>query len=836
MKESLRVYFVTHPSGKLTGTVLARDWADKEPSAHGANKDEVLSDLEQLITDRLITDTDAMDPFLWDEAMNVRTVRVEIKPLGIVEKRWVIGKDTIPLRLTFAWAKLDKGGYRVVLPRFGWWMVVEDLADAPQVLRQAVSTALLGEAARTMFDFRAMGDEWIESWSPAALGRRRRPTASPETWDAFPTLRAVAEEMVQRSRRKRSRLVEPPKVEIHAHLWQRETPASILLVGGPGVGKSTWVEALARLFSRRRKDNHGASGSPRIWATSAERIVAGMQYLGQWEQRCLDIVHELADEGDYLYVGQLPPLLDVRTARSSIADFFLPAMEAGDISLIAECHPREYQRLKTRNPRLLAAFSVIAVEPTPTVAMPGLLRAYQGRVNPKLELRPEALRRLVQHLELFRRDTCFPGKGFRFLDWLNQEQGHDETLALAAKVEARSEADVPDEPGTAEGSERDAGGSGQPSESGEPNESGQPSESGQSSESSDPSNSSDVSVLRSPDASAAFSRYTGLPIELISEEAVAGPEHIAARLREGVIGQDRACATAARVLARFKAGLDDPERPVGSLFFVGPTGVGKTELAKQLARYMFGAAERMIRLDMSEYMLPGSAQRMLAVGPGVRSLAERVRQQPLSLILLDEIEKAHPEVFDLLLAVLGEGRMTDAAGSLVDFRMTVIVMTSNLGVAERGPVGFGDVDEDATARGFDGAVRRHFRPEFFNRIDFVIPFRNLAPVDIRAIVDLEIATMATRTGLARRQIRLDFSEPARATLAEWGWHPTRGARPLKRVLEEQVMAPIAVLLARSPELGDCTIRVFDAAETDASAREGDAPTVVLPEHRPAAAR
>ncbi|KIG14867.1 ATP-dependent Clp protease ATP-binding subunit ClpA [Enhygromyxa salina] len=803
------MYFVTHHDGKLTGTLLARGWTQQLPSAFGASEAEVYAGLEQIVSD-MITRELALDPFLWDEDLNARTVHVEVHPLAVVQKRWVIGKQAIPLRLAFAWSKLDKGGYRVVLPRFDWWFILEDLDIAPQVLGQAVSSALLGEAARSLFDFRALGTERIEAWSPAVLGRRKRKPSQPETWEVFPTLHAVADELVQHARRRRSRLIEPPDTRAQAHLWERETPASILLVGGPGVGKTTWVEALAREFARHRRGSRpsDARTHPRIWSTSAERIIAGMMYLGQWEQRCLDMVHELSHEGDYLYVGQLPPLLDVRSARSSIADFFLPAIEAGELSLITECHPHEYQQLKTRAPRLLAAFETVNIVETPSAAMPGLLRAYQARVNPKLALQPEALRRVVQHLELFRRDTCFPGKGFRFLDWLNQEHGYDETTALAERARTPAALDEPDNDAAAG-----------------PDSAAAPASFGPTSE---------VTVMRAQQASAAFSRHTGLPLELISEDSVAGPAIIAARLRAGVIGQDRSCATAARVLARFKAGLDDPERPVGSLFFVGPTGVGKTELAKQLARYMFGAAERMIRLDMSEFMLPGSAQRLLAVGPGVESLAEKVRQQPLSLILLDEIEKAHAEVFDLLLAVLGEGRMTDAGGCLVDFRMTLIIMTSNLGVSERGAAGFGDSTQAELGRGFDAAVRRHFRPEFFNRIDFVVPFRNLAPEDIRAIVDLELETLGKRTGLARRELRLAVSDSARATLAEWGWHPTRGARPLKRVLEEQVMAPLAVLLARTPTLRGRKVPVVTAAE-----REGlgsDPLAVVLPAQRPTVAR
>ena len=215
---------------------------------------------------------------------------------------------------------------------------------------------------------------------------------------------------------------------------------------------------------------------------------------------------------------------------------------------------------------------------------------------------------------------------------------------------------------------------------------------------------------------------------------------------------------------------------------------------------MFGDANRMVRLDMSEFMLGGAAQRLLATGRGVRSLVESVRQNPLSLVLLDEIEKAHPEVFDLLLAMLGEGRMTDAEGRLVDFRMTLVVMTSNLGVRSAAAPGFGPGAQSKDE--LLAAVRDHFRPEFFNRIDHVAPFSNLSLEDIVAVVDLELAKAGERAGLVRRGLTLRVREDAKRVLARTGWHATRGARPLKRVLEELVMSEIAVRLAEDRTLRD----------------------------------
>ncbi|HZI04425.1 MAG TPA: AAA family ATPase, partial [Archangium sp.] len=697
--------------------------------------------LETRIRMMLLEAPAALERFLWEETLEARTITVEIHPQAVHKKRPVIAKALVPLKLTYVYGKLESGAWRVRVPRFGWSFVIEDLSIAREVLQNALTTALLGEKPKGLYDFRHEGAEYVSSWDLGWLQRDSKHGPGEERPPEV--LEQISEELTSRALggRQPALVYDAESMRSWLAYAQRQPPQSLLLVGGPGSGKTSQVLRLARLIAELRREDKKAD-LPRIWRTSAERIVAGMVYLGMWQERCLKIVDALSYENDYLYVDRLTSILAPQPDGSSIGDLLLPAAMSGEISLIAECTEAELERCQRRFPESLRPFRIVRIEPPPASQVPELMLRYQAAKRSRVSIHALGLRQLVGHLETFQRDSLFPGKAFRFLDWLEQQGERGKARTLYPR-----------------------------------------------------------------DVSEAYARYTGLPLQLISDEVPAEQTTLAGQLRQGVIGQDRACELAAGVLARFKAGLNDPEKPVGTLLFAGPTGVGKTELSKQLSRTLFGNEDRMIRLDMSEYMLPGSAQRLMEVGPGITSLAERVRQQPMSLVLFDEIEKAHPEVFDLLLGILGEGRLTDSLGRLVDFRMAVVCMTSNLGVEQSEPAGFG---AERGSEDFMRAIRQAFRPELFNRIDHVIPFRRLSEADVLRIVDLELEKAASRAGLLRRRLRLVVEPDARAWLARHGYDPKLGARPLKRLIEARVMAPIAVKLSAESGLEGAMLPVVVA--------------------------
>ncbi|MBA3502438.1 MAG: ATP-dependent Clp protease ATP-binding subunit, partial [Deltaproteobacteria bacterium] len=603
-KPSFRVFVTQHHGGLWSAVLLRRFRSMFDAPPPAAMAEDVETALKRLAPQAaLLVDNDDddgdLDRYLWTEDLELRRVEVDIHPGRPDPRGYVIAKSTVPIKLAYAAAKLAGVSlYRVIVPRFDWSFVTEDLQAVPETIRSLVFAALVGDTPASLYDLRREVDEQIIVWEPveAPIGKKKEKDENEP--DPAPTLESVAEDWVAMARAGRLTPVvgvDPIYDQLQALLDEKRLP-NVLLVGPRGAGKSALVRRIARGLLERSRGKTGRRR--RLWSTSADRIVAGMVYLGMWQQRCLSIVHEMSDSSDVLYVDRLADVLQPASDGASIAEILAPAAMAGQLSLVAECDEAELVRARQKFPALVEAMRIVRVpEATPAQTI-ALLEPYGQRQTPPIALSHDGARRLAELLSAFRRDTAFPGKALSFVDY------------LATRSQAARE-------------------------------------------------------LTIEEVTQAFGTWSGLPVDLLAPERSLDTAAIATQLRKGVIGQDHACEVAARVIARLKAGLDDPQRPVGALLFAGPTGVGKTELAKQLARYLFGDADRLVRVDMSELVTGAAIARLITPSPAGTSLADRIRRQPLSVVLFDEIEKADASAFDLLLGVVGEGRLTDALGRLV---------------------------------------------------------------------------------------------------------------------------------------------------------------------------
>ena len=583
----------------------------------------------------------------------------------------------------------------------------------------------------------------------------------------------------------------------------RRTKNNPVLIGGAGVGKTAIAEGLAQCIVSGNAPEE--LRDRRVLALDIGALVAGSKFRGEFEERLKAVMDEIREaEGEIiLFIDELHTVVGAGAGEGSIdaSNMMKPALSRGELQAVGATTEDEYRRYIERDAALERRFQPVLVEePDPEIAiemLKGLRPRYEAHHKVKVE--DEAIEAAVRLSQRYISDRLLPDKAVDLIDEaasklrIDSQSKPSDLVELEARIQrleheelaASQRADY--EQAAFHKSEklrlqeeyqaRDA-------------------------DITDPDH---EMVVTAEQVGTLIATWTGIPVDRLLETEAEKLLHMEERIHHRVIGQDSAITAVSDAIRRARAGLKDPKRPIGSFIFLGPTGVGKTELARALSEFLFDDEQNMVRVDMSEYMEKHTVSRLIGAPPGYvgfdqgGQLTEAVRRRPFRVILFDEIEKAHPDVFNILLQILEDGRLTDGQGHTVDFRNTLVIMTSNLGTGAetREAVGFlrdpGREDDSARRRAtIDEALKRVFRPEFLNRIDETIVFDQLTEEETRQIVDIIVAEVSAR--LAEHGVSIDLTDAARDWLASEGFDRVYGARPLRRVVQRSIENPLSRLI------------------------------------------
>ena len=615
------------------------------------------------------------------------------------------------------------------------------------------------------------------------------------------------------------------EIERISQILSRRKKNNPILIGEPGVGKSAIVEGLAQRIIERKTSR--VLFDKRIVALDMTAVVAGTKYRGQFEERLRSIITELENNPNIIvFIDEIHTIVGAGSTPGSMdaANILKPALARGEIQCIGATTVDEYRKTVEKDGALERRFQKVLVEPTTSEETYTILKNIKERYenHHNVTYTDEALQACVKMTDRYVTDRCFPDKAIDAMDEAGARM-HITNIKVPKEIEEQEELiDTVNK-------EKNAAVKRQDFESAANLRDKEKKLQSQLSEMKaawEKSLSDSRQTVGEEEVARVVSMISGIPVQRMQQDEWTRLKGMKQELTGKVIAQDNAIEKLTKAIQRSRVGLQNPNKPIGTFMFLGPTGVGKTLLAKELAKFMFGSADALIRIDMSEYMEKFTVSRLMGAPPGYvgyeegGQLTERVRRRPYSIVLLDEIEKAHTDVFNLLLQVMDEGRLTDSYGRTVDFRNTVLIMTSNVGTRELKDFGAGIGfakderigDKKYSRDVIQKALNKRFAPEFLNRVDEIINFDQLGKEAIIEIVELELAQIVKR--VAELGYTIQLSDSAKGFLADKGFDIQYGARPLKRAIQTHIEDEISQLLL------DGELKEGDKIEVDTEENNG----------------
>lgn len=781
MKFPVRLFIQRHDSRSYTVSAPALPGI----SAYGPTLEECKQEVAEAIVKRLAElDPDSLHAYAMPSGQTLERATVELRPTDRHGKR---RRDTVRLTISLLLTPEEGGQILVSVPTLRY-PPLSFYVKGPDELHEVAQLELIqyfhGDALESIVGRQAARYETLDvlevEFRPKKVAEREEEQEQESFWalkaSGVNLTAQAAEGQLRRAYRREKELD-----AVVAAITSDRRP-SILLIGPSGAGKTAIVHELARRI--RAKETPEALHDRQVWAVTGESILAGCQFLGQWEEKLGDLVREVRKRRHILFVEDVASLAEAgrhHKSDNNMADFLKTHVQTGDVVIVGETTPERLRRAEQLTPGFIAQLRTLEVPPTGEADTLSILAALARELERAEEVRiePAALEAARELSERFLPYRAHPGKAVALVEQIVADRARERGTAGA--------------PGRA--------------------------------------------AIGRKEVIAGFTRQTGLPEFMLADSQPLDLAAVRAHFAERIIGQEGAVDAMVDLIAVVKAGLNDPEKPLGVYLFIGPTGVGKTQLAKTLAAYLFGDARRMVRFDMSEYSDPAAVRRLIGM-PGMGreggegELTRAVRAQPFCVLLLDEFEKADPQIFDIFLQVLGEGRLTDASGATTSFQNAIVIMTSNLGASAREQRGIGLAPggrrEPDGAEGDAGLappsgrlaphdywqrkVEQHFRPEFVNRIDQIVSFKALDEGAMRTIASREIGEVLLRQGFVRRNVLVEIDDNVIDLLLEQGFTATYGARPLKRAIERLLVLPLARYLAARDKPGADLLRLRRAGD------------------------